>query len=271
MGRSPRNEQNEQQTPAPQQQPQTPAQTTAQQFGRPAQQTPPQTSHAPANAPSQTQATPAQAQTHTPTSSTPSRALSESEALARDIKEGIMSGFVGGTTVLNGEAEFKGMLRVDGHLTGRVTSEKGTLIVSAGGRVDANISVATAKVNGTVNGDIVATERIEFGRNAQVRGNIQTPALIIEQGAIFEGSCRMSRAGAADAKTQSAAEKSSQGAGVTQRLVEPSQTNGRARVERREVTKTADAQVSARTADAAASVAPTPATPDVTAATSAAN
>lgn len=119
------------------------------------------------------------------------RAVTETESLAREIKDGTMSGFVGGGTVLSGEAEFKGMLRIDGHLTGRIRSEKGTLIVSSGGRVDADINVATAKINGTINGDIIASERLEFGRTAQVFGNIQTPVLLIEQGAIFEGSCRM--------------------------------------------------------------------------------
>lgn len=119
------------------------------------------------------------------------RAVTESEALARDLREGIVSGFVGSGTVVSGDAEFKGMLRIDGHFTGRVRSEKGSLIVSAGGVVDANVEVASAKINGTVNGDIVATQRIEFGRSARVRGNIQTPALIVEEGAIFEGGCRM--------------------------------------------------------------------------------
>jgi cytoskeletal protein CcmA (bactofilin family) len=119
------------------------------------------------------------------------RALTETESLAREIKDGTMSGFVGGGTTLSGEAVFKGMLRVDGHLTGRINSEKGTLIVSSGGRVDADIQVATAKINGTVNGDIIASERLELGRTAEVHGNIQAPLLVIEQGAIFEGNCRM--------------------------------------------------------------------------------
>lgn len=122
-----------------------------------------------------------------------SRAVTESESLARDIKDGIMSGFVGSATALSGDAEFKGMLRVDGRFTGRISSEKGVLIVSAGGVVEANVQVATAKINGTVKGDIIATERIEFGRTAQVSGNIQTPSLVMENGAIFEGGCRMRR------------------------------------------------------------------------------
>src|SRR5919206_584786 len=119
------------------------------------------------------------------------RAYSESESLARDIKEGTLSGFVGNGTTLTGEANFKGMLRVDGALSGRVSSADGTLIVSTNGRVDANVEVAVAQIFGTVNGDIVASKRIEMGRVAKVTGNIQTPALVIENGAVFEGSCKM--------------------------------------------------------------------------------
>jgi cytoskeletal protein CcmA (bactofilin family) len=120
-----------------------------------------------------------------------SRAMTESETLARDIKEGTLSGFVGGGTVVTGEANFKAMMRVDGHLSGRVSSSSGTLIVGANGKVDANIEVAVAVIHGTINGDIIATQRLELGRAAKVNGNIQTPSLIIEQGAMFEGSCKM--------------------------------------------------------------------------------
>ncbi|HYO63989.1 MAG TPA: polymer-forming cytoskeletal protein [Pyrinomonadaceae bacterium] len=129
-----------------------------------------------------------QAATNTPTTS---RAVTESESLARDIKEGTLTGFVGNGTTLTGEANFKGMLRVDGHLSGRVNSQDGTLIVSTNGQVDANVEVSIAQIYGTVNGDIVATKRIEMGRTARVTGNIQTPTLAIEQGALFEGGCRM--------------------------------------------------------------------------------
>lgn len=120
-----------------------------------------------------------------------SRAVTESESLARDIKEGLLSGFVGNGTTLTGEANFKGMLRVDGHLSGQVKSEGGTLIVGNNGLVDADIEVAVATIHGAVNGDIVASQRLELGRAAKVKGNITTPSLIIEQGAVFEGSCRM--------------------------------------------------------------------------------
>jgi len=125
------------------------------------------------------------------TPSVSSRAMTESETLAKDIKEGTLSGFVGGGTVVTGEANFKAMMRVDGHLSGRVSSSSGTLIVGANGKVDANIEVAVAVIHGTINGDIIATQRLELGRAAKVNGNIQTPSLIIEQGAVFEGTCKM--------------------------------------------------------------------------------
>lgn len=184
MGRNPKAEPNEQEQ-QPAAAPQYPA------YNAPAQPVAPPAYYNPEP--------PARPETQSPQAT---RAVTETESLAREIKDGTMSGFVGSGTVLSGEANFKGMLRVDGHLTGRITSEKGTLIVSSGGRVDADIQVATAKINGIINGDIIATERLEFGRTAQVHGNIQTPVITIEQGAIFEGSCRMSASKAESKITQ---------------------------------------------------------------------
>jgi cytoskeletal protein CcmA (bactofilin family) len=123
-----------------------------------------------------------------------SRVVSDSESIARDIKEGRLSGFVGHGTTLTGETNFQMMLRVDGHLTGSVASDGGTLIVGTNGVVDANVSVASAMINGTVNGDIVATERLQLGRTAKVVGNIETPRLVLEDGAILEGGCSMIKA-----------------------------------------------------------------------------
>ena len=125
------------------------------------------------------------------------KALTESEAIAREIKDGSLSGFVGSGTVITGESSFKSMLRVDGRFSGRINSTGGTLIVGSGGQVDANIEVAVATIHGIVNGDIVASDRVELGRAAKLTGNIQTPTLVIEQGAVFEGSCKMTQAKAA--------------------------------------------------------------------------
>src|SRR5947199_1520735 len=132
-----------------------------------------------------------------PEGSTGPKALTESESIAREIKDGSLSGFVGSGTVITGEASFKTMLRVDGRFSGKINSTGGTLIVGSGGQVDANIEVAVATIHGIVNGDIIASDRIELGRAAKLNGNIQTPSLMIEQGAVFEGSCKMTQAKAA--------------------------------------------------------------------------
>lgn len=121
------------------------------------------------------------------------KAVTESESIAREIKDGTLSGFVGSGTNVTGEAAFKSMLRIDGRFSGRITSSGGTLIVGAGGQVEANIEVAVATIQGIVNGDVIASDRIELGRAAKLQGNIQTPSLIIEQGAVFEGSCKMTQ------------------------------------------------------------------------------
>ncbi len=128
----------------------------------------------------------------TPTEAAAStKALTESETIAREIKDGTLSGFVGAGTAITGEATFKAMLRIDGHFSGRITSSSGSLLVGAGGQVDANVEVAVATIHGVVNGDIIVSQRIELGRAGKLNGNIQTPSLVIEQGGVFEGSCKM--------------------------------------------------------------------------------
>ncbi len=135
------------------------------------------------------------------------RVVTDSESIARDIKEGRLSGFVGHGTVLTGETNFQMMLRVDGHLTGTVTSDGGTLIVGTNGQVDANVSVGVATINGIVNGDVIASEKIQLGRTARVMGNVATPRLVIEEGAVFEGGCSMIKAREAQETQATAAQE----------------------------------------------------------------
>lgn len=100
-------------------------------------------------------------------------------------------GFVGDVVNFTGEVCFKSMLRIDGHFSGNVISTDGTLIVSTGAEVTkAVIKVAVAKINGTVEGDILASKQLVLGRTANVRGQVAAPALVVEEGAQFNGLCR---------------------------------------------------------------------------------
>ena len=94
---------------------------------------------------------------------------------------------------LDGEIYFKDMVRVNGHIAGKVCSEKGTLIVSELAIVDACIDVGIAVINGTVNGDVIGRVRVELGRCAVINGNISSPSLAIKLGAVFHGQCRMTQ------------------------------------------------------------------------------
>jgi len=126
-----------------------------------------------------------------PESESQSRAISESAMIVREIREGTLSAFVGAGTTITAELFFKSLLRVDGLLCGRITSDAGTLVVAATGRVEANVAVAIARIHGTVTGDIVCSERIELGAAARVKGNIKAPTLMMEPGAVLDGRCRM--------------------------------------------------------------------------------
>jgi len=92
---------------------------------------------------------------------------------------------------LSGEISFRDVVRVNGHIAGTVYSERGTLMVDDMARVDANIEVAVAVINGTINGDIVAYQRVEIGPGAKIYGNIWTRSIAIKDGAVFEGVCTM--------------------------------------------------------------------------------
>lgn len=116
---------------------------------------------------------------------------SKNESMAKDIEEGRLSGFIGPGTTLSGETSFQTLLRVDGHLSGRITSDEGTLLIGSTGVVDADIAVAMAIIDGKVNGDIIATKKLILVHTARVVGNIQTPRLVVEDGALVEGSCTM--------------------------------------------------------------------------------
>jgi len=107
------------------------------------------------------------------------------------IKQRPKSGPTDSQPELDGELNFKDMLRINGHVAGKVFSFKGTLIVDGSAKVEAAIDVSVCVINGIVIGDIVGHERVEVGAGAVVKGNIATRTLSIKPGAVFQGDCRM--------------------------------------------------------------------------------
>lgn len=94
-------------------------------------------------------------------------------------------------TRIEGELEIQGEVTLQGEIRGKVV---GTGLVTIGEQaaVEADVFAPAVVVEGTLRGEIRAGERLELRRTARVRGSIRAPRLRIEEGALFEGECRMS-------------------------------------------------------------------------------
>ena len=98
--------------------------------------------------------------------------------------------YLGEDTVFSGTLSFNGVVRIDGKMDGEVHTDD-TLIVGENGVLEADISAGTVICRGKIKGTIKASKRIEIHTNSEVVGNISAPALLVENGAIFDGNCDM--------------------------------------------------------------------------------
>ena len=103
---------------------------------------------------------------------------------------GEINAFLGKGTDFNGKLTFEGTVRLDGNFSGEIFSP-GILIIGESAIVDANINVNTLIVSGKLTGNIDAKARVEIHAPGKLYGNINSPVLVIDEGVIFEGSCRM--------------------------------------------------------------------------------
>ncbi|MFT5135269.1 MAG: cytoskeletal protein CcmA (bactofilin family) [Arenicella sp.] len=98
---------------------------------------------------------------------------------------------VGSGSILQGDLEFTGGLRIDGHIKGHISAQdtnKGTLVLSESGVVEGDINVPHVIINGTVNGNVVSTGHVELQASAKVTGDIHYKTVEMELGALLNGS-----------------------------------------------------------------------------------
>ncbi|HEU4391652.1 MAG TPA: polymer-forming cytoskeletal protein [Blastocatellia bacterium] len=94
---------------------------------------------------------------------------------------------------VSGEVVFADQLRVDGRIIGKVASDKGTLIIEDSGQVEAQVDVATCIIRGSLYGNLTAKNRSEIHRTGRVQGDVTTPVLLVEEGAVFNGAVKMTQ------------------------------------------------------------------------------
>ena len=103
---------------------------------------------------------------------------------------GELNGFLDRGASFKGEMEFEDTMRIDGKFNGKIVS-KNELIVGESAHIEGDVHVGRIAISGTVVGKIVADQRVEIHRSGKVYSDIETPALVIEEGAIFQGACVM--------------------------------------------------------------------------------
>ncbi|HSD09482.1 MAG TPA: polymer-forming cytoskeletal protein [Candidatus Binatia bacterium] len=98
--------------------------------------------------------------------------------------------FFSAGTRIEGTLELDGEVKLEGQIKGKV-SGTGIVIVGEQANLEADVFAPSIVVHGVVRGEVHATERLELHRTARVKGLIRAPRIRIDEGATFEGECRM--------------------------------------------------------------------------------
>lgn len=98
--------------------------------------------------------------------------------------------YMGKNVEIKGNVNFEGSGRIDGKIEGKITV-KGSIIFGEGAVITSDVEGDTVVVGGKVTGKIIAHQKIQLLRTSVFTGEMTTPALLIEDGAQFNGSCKM--------------------------------------------------------------------------------
>jgi len=93
---------------------------------------------------------------------------------------------------IKGSVKFLNELFIDGELDGTIDST-GTLTIGEHARIRGDIKTKSVKVRGAVEGNIFVTERCELQASCTLRGDIETPRLVVNENATFLGSANVGK------------------------------------------------------------------------------
>ncbi len=90
----------------------------------------------------------------------------------------------------DGKLTFRGTLRIDAKFTGSIVTDD-VLIVGEHARMNAEITCGTIVVHGEVNGNVRASAGVELRHTARLRGDVVSPGIVVERGALLQGSVKL--------------------------------------------------------------------------------
>ena len=105
-------------------------------------------------------------------------------------KKNNMSSILGPEIEVNGDLKIKGDILIYGTVLGNVEC-KGKIHTSKGSLINGNVNSQSAYVNGKIKGDLVVEEKVILAKFSQLKGNLVSSTLTIEEGAQFDGLCNM--------------------------------------------------------------------------------
>jgi cytoskeletal protein CcmA (bactofilin family) len=105
---------------------------------------------------------------------------------------GNLTAFIDEGSEVEGKYTFSGTVMLNGKFKGEIASTD-TLIIGERGVVNATVRVGTAIIDGELVGNVVATERIELKGKARVFGDLEAPVIVVHEGVLLEGHCRMTK------------------------------------------------------------------------------
>lgn len=105
------------------------------------------------------------------------------------LDESAFNSRIGKGAKVSGKLVFKVPAKIEGEVEGEITADD--LVIAQGALVTARIAANRITIAGTLSGEIIARERVEALPTARLRCTISTPKLVLNEGAIFDGDCKM--------------------------------------------------------------------------------
>ncbi len=106
--------------------------------------------------------------------------------------QGQIRAFLGEGTEFEGLLSFDGTVRIDGRFKGEIQTND-TLIIGESGHIEAEIKAGQCIIMGTLLGNVKTAGKVEITNTGRVTGNLNTRALVVQEGGLIEGSITMKK------------------------------------------------------------------------------